>query len=217
MDGKEIKQGIYDAIIELDDAKIVVMANAVLDSELDLIEVIEQAMSPAMEEIGRRFHSGDMFLPELMMSAEVYEAAMNVLRPKMLETGSNMKPMGKVVIGSVKGDIHSIGKGLAATMLKTAGLEVLDLGVDVPTFTFVEQAERMGADIIALSALLTTTMPAQREVIEALEGEGIRDKFKVIVGGAPVSKEWAETIGADGYGENAAQAVQLSKKLCKVE
>jgi corrinoid protein of di/trimethylamine methyltransferase len=217
MDGKEIKQGIYDAIIELDDAKIVVMANAVLDSELDLIEVIEQAMSPAMEEIGRRFQSGDMFLPELMMSAEVYEAAMNILRPKMLETGKNMKPIGKVVIGSVKGDIHSIGKGLVATMLKTAGLEVLDLGVDVPTFTFVEQAEKMGADIIALSALLTTTMPSQREVIEALEGEGIRDKFKVIVGGAPVSKEWAETIGADGYGENAAQAVQLSKELCKVE
>jgi corrinoid protein of di/trimethylamine methyltransferase len=217
MDAKEIKQGIYDAIIELDDAKIVMMANTVLDSELDLIEVIEQAMSPAMEEIGRRFQSGDMFLPELMMSAEVYEAAMNILRPKMLETGKNMKPIGKVVIGSVKGDIHSIGKGLVATMLKTAGLEVLDLGVDVPTFTFVEQAEKMGADIIALSALLTTTMPSQREVIEALEGEGIRDKFKVIVGGAPVSKEWAETIGADGYGENAAQAVQLSKELCKVE
>ena len=217
MDAKEIKQGIYDAIIELDDAKIVMMANTVLDSELDLIEVIEQAMSPAMEEIGRRFQSGDMFLPELMMSAEVYEAAMNILRPKMLETGKNMKPIGKVVIGSVKGDIHSIGKGLVATMLKTAGLEVLDLGVDVPTFTFVEQAEKMGADIIALSALLTTTMPSQREVIEALEGEGIRDKFKVIVGGAPVSREWAETIGADGYGENAAQAVQLSKELCKVE
>lgn len=217
MDAKEIKQGIYDAIIELDDAKIVVMANTVLDSELDLIEVIEQAMSPAMEEIGRRFQSGDMFLPELMMSAEVYEAAMNILRPKMMETGKNMKPIGKVVIGSVKGDIHSIGKGLVATMLKTAGLEVLDLGVDIPTFTFVEQAEKMGADIIALSALLTTTMPAQREVIEALEGEGIRDKFKVIVGGAPVSREWAETIGADGYGENAAQAVQLSKELCKVE
>ena len=214
MEGKEIKKGVYDAIIDLDGVKIVELANMVLDSELNVIEIIEQVMSPAMEEIGRRFQSGELFLPELMMSAEVYQAAMDTLRPKILGTSNDVKPMGKVVIGAVKGDIHSIGKCLVATMLKTAGFEVLDLGVDIPTFTVVEQAEKMGADIIALSALLTTTMPAQREVIEALEEMGIRDKFKVIVGGAPVSREWAKKINADGYGENAAQAVELSKELC---
>ena len=118
------------------------------------------------------------------------------------------------MIGTVKGDLHSIGKDLVATMLKIGGFEVNDLGVDIPTFTFLEEAEKTNADIIALSALLTTTMPAQREVIEALSEQGMGDKFKVIIGGAPVNKEWADEIGADGYGQDAAEAVKLAKELC---
>ncbi len=214
MKTEEILTEIRDAIIELDEAKTLEMVNTFLNKGLDAIEVISQAMSPAMIEVGKRFQNGDIFLPEVLMSAEIYQAAMNILQPKLLEARANLKLMGKVVIGTVKGDIHSIGKDLVAAMLKTAAFEVIDLGVDVPTFTFVEQAEKVGADIIALSALLTTTMPAQREVIEALEGQGLRNKFKVIVGGAPVSREWAEEINADACGENAVQAVRLARQLC---
>ena len=129
-------------------------------------------------------------------------------------TGSMKAQLAAMVIGTVKGDMHSIGKDLVATILKIGGFEVTDLGVDVPTFTFLEQAEKANADIIALSALLTTTMPAQREIIDALKDQGERDKFRIMIGGAPVNQGWADKIGADAYGDNAAQAVKLAEKLC---
>ena len=166
-------------------------------------------------EIGKRFQSGEMFLPELQMSADVFQAAMEILQPKLLDAKVEIRPKGRVVIGTVKGDLHSIGKNLVATMLRTAGFEVTDLGVDIPTFTFLEQAEKANADIIALSALLTTTMPAQGEVIEALNDQGERDKFRILIGGAPVNQKWADEIGADAYGENAAEAVTLAERLCR--
>ncbi len=214
MKTEEILAGIHDAIIELDKVKTLQMVNTGLTKDLDILEVINQAMSPAMVEVGKKFQNGEMYLPELLLSADIYEAVMNILQPEILKAGGTHKPLGKVVIGTVKGDIHAIGKNLVSTMLKTAGFEVYDLGIDVPPFTFVEQAEKLQADVIALSALLTTTLESQRVVIEALTVEGLRDRFKVIVGGAPVSKEWAEEIKADGYGENAVQAVEVTKQLC---
>ncbi len=214
MGKKEIIQGLHEAILSLDAAKARETAEELIKTDIDIREVIEMGMSPAMEEIGRKFQSGEMFLPELQLSAYVFQAAMDILHPKLSEAKQKVKPRGRIVIGTVKGDIHSIGKTLVCTMLKTAGFEVIDLGVDIPTFTFLEEAQRNEADIIGLSALLTTTIPQQREVIEALNSQGLRERFRVIVGGAPVTQEWANEIGADGYGENAAQAVELVKRLC---
>lgn len=198
----------------MDGAKAGEMAEKLIKSDIDIIEAIETGMSPAMEEIGRKFQSGELFLPELQLSAGVFQAAMHILQPKLSEAKEKLKTKGRVVMGTVKGDIHSIGKDLVCTMLQTAGFEVINLGVDIPTFTFLEEARRNEADIIGLSALLTTTIPQQREVIEALNSQGLRERFRVIVGGAPVTQEWANEIGADGYGENAAQAVELAKRLC---
>ena len=214
MQTEEILVEIHDAIIELDEVKTLEMINTALNKGLDAIEVINQAMSPAMVEVGKGFQDGKMFLPDLLLSADIYEEAMNLLQPKILEAGGTSQALGKVVIGTVKGDIHSIGKNLVTTMLRTAGFEVHDLGIDVPPLTFVEQAEKLQADVIALSAMLTTTLESQRVVIEALTVDGLRDRFKVIIGGAPVSRQWAEEIKADGYGRDAIQAVEVTKQLC---
>ncbi len=207
-------QGMYNGILSLDKSEALKMADAVINEDLDINEIVNQSMSPAMDEVGKRFQSGEMFLPELQKAADVFSAAMDIIRPKLLETKSDMKPKGNVVIGTVKGDLHSIGKDLVATMLNVAGFKVINLGVDIATFTFLEEAEKANADVIALSALLTTTMPAQVEVIEALNTRGVREKYKVIVGGATVDEEWAGKIGADAYGKDAAKAVELVEKLC---
>ncbi len=214
MGKSEIIQGIYDGILGLDKDKAVEMAIAVLSEDLNINEIIDQGMSPAMDEVGSRFQAGEMYLPELVKSAEVFSAAMEVLQPRLLEGKTEIKAKGRVVVGTVKGDLHSIGKDLVATMLKIAGFEVTDLGVDIQTFTFLEEAQKFNADVIALSALLTTTMPAQREIMEALKSEGMDGKYKVIIGGAPVNQGWADEIGADAYGENAAEAVKQAERLC---
>ena len=213
MEKKEIVQGLYMGILAFDKATTLKMAQAAIDQDLDIPEVIQQAMTPAIVEVGKRFEAGKLYLPELQLSADTFATAMEMLRPKLLESKINLQPKGRVVIGTVKGDIHSIGKDLVATMLKVGGFEVTDLGVDVPTFTFLEQAEKTKANVIALSALLNTTMPAQREVIEALTKQKMRNKFKVIVGGAPIDQKWADKIGADAYGENAVEALRLTDML----
>jgi corrinoid protein of di/trimethylamine methyltransferase len=213
MEKQEIVQGLYMGILTFDRTTTLKMAQAAIDQDLDIPEVIQQAMTPAIVEVGKRFEAGKLYLPELQLSADTFATAMEVLRPKLLESKINLQPKGRVVIGTVKGDIHSIGKDLVATMLKVGGFEVTDLGVDVPTFTFLEQAEKTKANVIALSALLTTTMPAQREVIEALTEQKMRNKFKVIVGGAPIDQKWADKIRADAYGENAIEALRLADTL----
>jgi len=213
MEKQEIVQGLYMGILAFDKATTLKMAQAAIDQDLDIPEVIQQAMTPAIVEVGKRFEAGKLYLPELQLSADTFATAMEMLRPKLLESKINLQPKGRVVIGTVKGDIHSIGKDLVATMLKVGGFEVTDLGVDVPTFTFLEQAEKTKANVIALSALLNTTMPAQREVIEALTKQKMRNKFKVIVGGAPIDQKWADKIGADAYGENAVEALRLTDML----
>ncbi len=214
MEKEGIIQEMYKGILDLDKEKVMTIANAFIKTDSDVIEMIEQGMSPAMEEVGRRFQTGEMFLPELQMSADVFTAVMEILQPMLLASKTKLKPKGRVVIGTVNGDLHSIGKDMVATMLKVGGFEVIDLGVDVRPLTFIEQAESQQADIIALSALLTTTMPAQREVIEALKERGLREKYKIIIGGAPVNQEWGDEINADGYSKNAAAAVKLAESLC---
>ena len=213
MEKDKIISTMYDAIIALDRVQAEEMADQAIAANLDLPVFIDQAMSGAMNAVGAKFQSGEMFLPELQMSAEVFEAAMERINPQLAAANAKVSSKGRVIIGTVKGDLHSIGKNLVATMLKAAGFEVTDLGVDVPTLTFLEAMEKSEPDVIALSARLTTTMPVQKEVIEAIVAQGWRDRVKVLIGGAPVNQEWAQTIGADAYGDNAAAAVRLTGEL----
>ncbi len=175
-------------------------------------DIIEQGMSPGMKEVGERFARYEIYLPEMMMSAEAWEGAMKVLEPKLLETGAESKKVGRVVLGTVKGDVHSVGKNIVGAMLKMSGFEVFDLGVDVAASAFVTKAEEVEANIIAASALMSTTIPQQKSIIEHLEARGVRDKYCVLVGGGSTSQEWADNIGADGYGRTAGDATALALK-----
>jgi len=191
-------------------------AKALVSSQLDRIDplaVIEGGMAPAMAVVGDRFGRGEIYLPEMIKAANAFEEVMTVLRPKILESGQSVKRIGTVVIGSVQTDIHEIGKNIVATMLSTGGFEVHDLGADVAPLSFIDKAEEVGADIIAASSIMTTTMPYQKDIIDVLESMGLRHRFKVIVGGGPVNTAWAKEIGADGYADTAPEAVELAKEL----
>ncbi len=189
------------------------LAEDALRSGFDLIEVVEQGYLPGIQKVGELWEQGEYFLPELISSAEAMKAAMAVLEPALNRQGSGAVMGGKVVIGTVEGDIHDIGKNLVASMLQAGGFEVFDLGADVKMERFIDKAEEVGAALICLSALLTTTMMNQRRLIGLLRDKGLRDKYKVLVGGAPATRKWAEEIGADGYAENAVAAVKLAKAL----
>ena len=168
-------------------------------------------MIRAMGEVGRQFQDGKAFVPQLLMAGRAMKAALELLKP--LLAGNASVTMGKVVIGTVKGDLHDIGKNLVASMLEGCGFEVINIGIDISADTFIEEIKKNNADILCMSALLTTTMTYMKDVIEALEKAGIRDKVKVMVGGAPVSQGFADEIGADGYSDNANTAVAVAKKL----
>ncbi len=177
-------------------------------------DVIERALRPAMEEAGRRFEKGEFFLAELVVAGDLFKEVMDeILIPEIQKRGEKSRALGTVVIGTVRGDLHDIGKSIVATMLRAAGFNVVDLGVDVPPEKFVEAAKQYNADIVAMSALLTTTMLEMKNVIEALKQAGIRDRVKVIIGGAAVTEEFAKSIGADAYGEDAVKAVKICKEL----
>ncbi len=180
--------------------------------EFQPTDIIEGGLSPGMKEVGNRFARYEIYLPEMMLAAEAWDQAMKVLEPKLLESGVERKKVGRVVIGTVSGDVHSIGKNIVAAMLKMSGFEVFDLGVDVAASAFVLKAEEVGADIIAASALMSTTMPQQKNVIEHLNARGVRDKYRVLIGGGSTTQEWADTIGADGYGRTAGDATSLALK-----
>lgn len=190
------------------------LAQKVLDKELDVNDAID-AFSLAIRKAGDLFEEGEFFLPELMRSAEAMKAAMTIFEPILLK-GKEDRSLGKVVIGTIEGDIHDIGKTLVASMLGAEGFEVHDLGADVPISTFIEKAIELDAQLICISALLTTTMDGQRKLIEQLKEQGLRDKFKILIGGAPVSKNWVNEIGADGSAENAVSAVKLARKLMNI-
>ena len=189
------------------------LARIALDDKHPVLEVVDKGFVKGIREVGRLWEEGAMFLPELVMGAEAMKEAMVILRPSLEEGATGQGTAGHVVIGTIEGDIHDIGKTLVATMLSANGFEITDLGVDVPVAQFVDEAVESGAGCIAISALLTTTMSGQKKVIEELENRSVRGKIKVMVGGAPCSDDWAKEIGADGYAGDAVAAVQLAKRL----
>ena len=209
----ELLRSMNDAIVAGDKAAAVALAADAVRSGADLLEVIEKGYVPGLQKVGELWEQGDYFLPELISSAEAMKAAMAVLEPELDRKKIEARTGGKVVIGTVEGDIHDIGKNLVASMLQAGGFEVFDLGADVKLERFVEKAEAVGAQIICLSALLTTTMTNQKRLIGLLRDRGLRDKYKVLVGGAPASRKWADEIGADGYAENAVAAVKLVRTI----
>ncbi|MGB4704386.1 MAG: corrinoid protein [Candidatus Saccharicenans sp.] len=210
---KDVLQSLYRAIVEGRPEEAPRLAEEALAAGLQPLEIIEKACVPAIEEVGRLWETGDYFLPELIAGAEAMKSAMTVLQQALKSSGQRLKSCGRVVFGTVEGDIHDIGKNLVASMLRASGFEVIDLGADVKAEKFVETAAREKADIIAMSALLTTTMLNQKKVIALLQEKGLRENFKVMVGGAPVTEKFAREIGADGYGESAVQAVAVARSL----
>ena len=212
MSDKPIFEQLKNAIIAGDKSSLEQGIGAALKEGVTPSDIIEKGMSPGMKEVGERFARYEIYLPEMMMAAEAWEGAMQVLEPKLLESGGERKKAGRVVIGTVKGDIHSIGKNIVGALLKMSGFEVFDLGVDVNASAFVTKAEEVGADIIAASALMSTTIPQQKSIIEHLEARGARGKYCVLVGGGSTSQEWADSIGADGYGRTAGDAATLALK-----
>ena len=208
---KEHLDSCRQAIIDGDAERSEELAKLTLEKGMPVLEVVDKGFVTGIREVGRLWEEGELFLPELVIGADAMKKAMDVLRPALGGDEGGQDRLGHVVIGTIEGDIHDIGKTLVATMLAANGFEVTDLGADVPVAKFVETAEEKGADWIAISALLTTTMPGQKKVIEQLEAKSLRRGVKVMVGGAPCSEEWASEIGADGYAGHAVAAVALAK------
>lgn len=181
-----------------------------LDEGIDAKTILDDGLLNGMMIIGGKFKRNEVFVPEVLVAARAMNAGVAILEPKLVEMGN--EPIGKAVVGTVKGDLHDIGKNLVVMMLKGAGLEVIDLGVDVEPETFISKAEEVGADVIGMSALLTTTMPNMKGVIELLEEKGLRDKYIVMIGGAPINDSYAKEIGADYYTPDAASAAEVAKK-----
>lgn len=207
---------LMEAILNYDIEGAVKAAEEALKYGLDPIDAIENGLAKGIKIVGEKFGSGEIFLTELAIAAEAMKEALKIFEPAILKSGRERKVLGRIVIGTVEGDIHDIGKNIVSTLLMASGFEVIDLGVDVPVEVFVEKVKELKPDILALSALMTTTMIKMVDVIKALEREGLRDKVKVMIGGAPTSKDWAREIGADGHGVDAIEAVEVAKKLIGV-
>ena len=214
---EELYKKMAQSIIDGDSDASTALAKEAIALGLHPLDAITKGFVVGVNTVGDAFGGGDAFLPELVMAGEAMKAAVAVLDPELKKRGTERRMLGKVVIATVEGDIHEIGKSLVATMLGASGFEVYDLGVDAPSEKIIKKALEVNADIIAMSALLTTTMIRQREVIEELEKEGLRGRFKVMVGGAPITRDWVQKIGADGYSEDAVGAVVIAKQLLGVE
>jgi corrinoid protein of di/trimethylamine methyltransferase len=209
----ELITKIATSIIEGKPDEITDLTQQALEAGLEPLTIINEGLTVGMNIVGEKFQTGEFFLPNLVIAASGMNQAMEILEPELKSRQQTADSLGTVVIGSVAGDIHEIGKSLVGTMLSANGFQVYDMGVDVANEVFVAKVKETGADILGLSALLTTTMTRQRQVINDLEKAGIRDQVKVLIGGAPISQEWADNIGADGYAEDAIGAVELAKNL----
>jgi corrinoid protein of di/trimethylamine methyltransferase len=201
---------LYEAIVAGDSQQARAVTEQALAENIDPLLLVSRYMSPAMDEVGQRFERCDYFVPELLLSARAMKGALELIRPLLLASGA--KPVGRVVIGTVKGDLHDIGKNLVAAMFEGGGFEVTDLGINVDPQRFVLTVKEKEPQVVAMSALLTTTMNSMRVTVEALKQSGLRDRVKVLVGGAPITARFAAEIGADGYGETAVAAVSLARK-----
>ncbi len=194
-----------------DGGKLTELVQSALNEGVTPSDLLNQGLISGMDIVGEKMKTGEMFIPEVLMSARAMGNALDILKPLLGEEGT---AAGKVVIGTVKGDLHDIGKNLVSMMLESAGLEVIDLGVDVPPEVFVENVVKIKPDVVAMSALLTTTMPMMKATVEAISESGNRDQVKIIIGGAPVNQDFADEIGADGYSSDAGSATQLAKSYC---
>jgi corrinoid protein of di/trimethylamine methyltransferase len=210
---EDLFKQMAQAVIDGDDDEAIALAQKALDQGVDPLEAINKGYTAGMDVVGELYSTGDYFLPDLILGGEAMKAALSALEPALQASGQAREVLGTVVLGSVKGDIHEIGKSLVGSMLSANGFEVHDLGIDIEADEFVSKAREYNADIVALSALLTTTMLHQRDVIELLAEAGFRDRVKVMVGGSPVTQGWADQIGADGFAEDAAGAVVVAKRL----
>ena len=211
MTHEELLQSLYDETLVGNAPAVKDGVNEGLETGLEAERMLYDALIPSLEEVGARFERGDYFVPEMLIAARAMQGALDILRPLLAETGA--KPIGTFVMGTVKGDVHDIGKNLVNIMLEGAGFTVFDLGVNVAPEKFVEQIQEHEPDIVGFSAFLTTTMPMFKANINAIEKAGLRDKVIVMVGGAPVTKEYADAVGADGYAADASTAVRLAKEL----
>lgn len=203
-------QKLTQAILTGDARTARTVTEAALAEGMEPLKLVHDHMVPAMDEVGRRFECNEYFVPELLLSARAMKGALELIRPLLARSG--VQPVGRVAIGTVKGDLHDIGKNLVAAMFEGGGFEVIDLGVNVPPEHFVNTIREKNANIIAMSALLTTTMPSMRTTIQAIQAAGVRDRVKIFVGGAPITQKFADDIGADGYSDNAVGAVALARK-----
>jgi len=202
---------LYNAILTGNAKKAEEVTKAAIAAQVNPNDLVQKYMIPAMDEVGKRFECNEYFVPELLIAARAMKTSLEIIAPLLAAQGT--EPVGRVVIGTVQGDLHDIGKNLVASMLEGGGFQVVDLGVDVAPERFVEAAKEKDGTIVALSALLTTTMTMMKTIIEALDKAGIRDKTKVMIGGAPITQQYADEIGADGYSDNASAAVALARTL----
>jgi len=209
----ELFKKMAQSIIDGDTDVSVELAKQAISENIDPILAITDGYVVGVNTVGEAFAAGDAFLPELVMAGEAMKAAVATLEPEMTKRGTERKMLGKVVLATVEGDIHEIGKSLVGTMLTASGFQVFDMGVDVSSAKLIENVKEVDADILAMSALLTTTMVKQKEVIDLLDSQGLRRKVKVMVGGAPVTRDWVQRIEADGYSEDAIGAVKVAKEL----
>jgi corrinoid protein of di/trimethylamine methyltransferase len=209
----QLFEDIKNSVIDLDREECIKLVQNALDAGVNPLEVIENGLKKGIQIVGAKYEEGELFIVDLMMAASAMKAALELLEPHISADLKEKTSAGKVLIGTVEGDVHDIGKTIVSTLLTANGFEVVDLGTEVPASKFVEHVKQLKPDIVGMSALLTTTMPKMKEVIDALEKEDLRDSVKVMVGGAPVTQEFADKIGADGYAKDAEEAVKWAKEL----
>lgn len=212
--GNQILESFREAVFEYDHEASETLAQKALDEGTSAV-IVARTLTDAMREIGDKFGRGELYLPELVLASRAGTAAMNVIEEQLKQSAQERETIGTIVLGTVKGDVHDIGKNIVSTLFFAAGFKVVDLGVDVPSESFADAVKEHEPDLLGLSALLTTTMTEQRTVLRELETQGLRDSVKVLVGGAPVTQDFALEIGADGYGDNAFDAVQVGQELLK--
>ncbi len=213
MSKEQVLENLATAVVDGDEDEARENAKQAMSAQMDPLEAVEQGLSKGMDIVGEAFERGDAFLPELLMAAAAFKAAMEILEPEIEAQKKQVTSQGTILLSTVKGDVHSIGKNIVTTVLGINGFKAVDIGVDNSSLDIIQEAEKIKADIIALSSLMTTTMPSQREVMEVLREMNLRDKYLVMVGGGPVTQEWANEIGADGYGKSAIEAVETAKRL----